>query len=78
MLVVFYFIAVILDGNQKLRIMHTHIFRQAKRIFGIPSFHYYAIGDGLSAIFKRSPLSYRGSPGANNKLDQLNLSLDFR
>ncbi len=55
LLAVFYFITSVLDGSQKLKIMVGHILRQAKRVFDIPSFHYYAIGDGLSAIFKRSP-----------------------
>lgn len=73
LLVVFYFIAVILDGNHKLRIMLGHILKEAKRIFGIPNFHYYAIGDGLSTIFKRSPLSYKVRPEAD--IGQIVLSL---
>jgi len=40
-LVVFYFLAVVLDC--------------ARRVFGVPDFEYYALGDGLSAIFRRSP-----------------------
>lgn len=52
---VFYFLAVKLDMNQKLKIMTGHILKQAKRVFGIPDFKFYAMGDGLSAIFKRSP-----------------------
>lgn len=55
LLAVFYFIAVKLDTSQKLKIMAGHILKQAKRIFGIPDFKYYALGDGLSAVFKRSP-----------------------
>ncbi|RKY93290.1 MAG: hypothetical protein DRQ13_09640 [Ignavibacteriae bacterium] len=55
LLAVFYFIAVVLDGAQKLKVLVGHILKQAKRIFGTPSFHYYAVGDGLSAIFKRAP-----------------------
>ena len=54
LLVVFYYIAVVLDKNQKLRIMIGHLYKQAKRVFGIPNFHYYAIGDGLSAIFNKA------------------------
>jgi len=53
LLVVFYYIAVVLEKNQRLKIMIGHIYLQAKRVFGIPNFQYYAIGDGLSAIFKR-------------------------
>lgn len=55
LLAVFYFIAAKLDTAQKLRIMTGHVLRQAKRIFGVPDFKYYALGDGLSAIFRRSP-----------------------
>ncbi len=63
LLVVFYYIAVVLEKNQKLRIMMGHLYQQAKRVFGIPNFHYYAIGDGLSAIFnkvtqKMAPIVY--------------------
>lgn len=54
LLVVFYFIAVKLDANMKLRIMTGHILKAAKRVFGIPDFKYYALGDGLSAIFERT------------------------
>jgi hypothetical protein len=55
LLVVFYYITVVLEKNQKLRIMIGHLYSQANRVFGIPNFHYYAIGDGLSAIFNRAP-----------------------
>ncbi len=55
LLAVFYFIAAKLDTSQKLKIMTGHVLRQAKRVFGIPDFKYYALGDGLSAIFRRSP-----------------------
>lgn len=52
---VFYFLAVKLLSRQKLKIMSGHILKQAKRLFGIPDFKYYALGDGLSLIFDRSP-----------------------
>ncbi|MCP4052634.1 MAG: transposase [Mesoflavibacter sp.] len=55
LLAVFYFISVKLDTDQKLKIMTGHVLKQAKRIFGVPDFKYYALGDGLSSIFKRSP-----------------------
>ena len=55
LLVVFYFLAVKLDMSQKLKIMTGHILKQAKRVFGIPDFKFYAVGDGLSTIFRRSP-----------------------
>lgn len=55
LLAVFYFIAIKLDTAQKLRIMTGHVLKQAKRLFGVPDFRYYALGDGLQAIFTRSP-----------------------
>jgi len=55
LLAVFYFAAVVLDQNQKLMIMTGHILKSAKRVFGIPDFKYYALGDGLSNIFSRFP-----------------------
>jgi hypothetical protein len=55
LLAVFYFIAVILDQNQKLTILAGHILKSAKRVFGIPDLRYYALGDGLYNIFSRYP-----------------------
>jgi hypothetical protein len=50
-----YFAAVALDTGAKLRVMAGHVLRAAKRVFGIPDFHYYAIADGLMNIFMRYP-----------------------
>ena len=55
LLAVFYFIAAKLDTSQKLKIMAGHVLKQAKLVFGVPDFKYYALGDGLRDIFKRSP-----------------------
>ena len=55
LLVVFYFVAVVLDQSQKLTIMTGHILKSAKRVFGIPDFKYYALGDGLCKIFSQYP-----------------------
>lgn len=53
LLAVFYFIAAKLDTSQKLKIMAGHVLKQAKRVFGVPDFNYYVLGDELSDIFKR-------------------------
>ena len=68
LLAVFYFLAVKLDMSHKLQIMTGHILKQAKRVFGIPDFKFYAIGDGLSAIFSRSPgkITIVKPPGMDN------------
>jgi len=73
LLAVFYFLAVKLDMSQKLQIMTGHILKQAKRVFGIPDFKLYAIGDGLSTIFSRSPgkITIAKPPGLDN------VQLDF-
>jgi hypothetical protein len=55
LLAVFYFVAIILDQTQKLTVMAGHVLKYAKRVFGIPDFKYYALGDGLSNIFSHYP-----------------------
>jgi hypothetical protein len=54
-LAVSYFAAIVLDTGSKLRLSAAHVLRAAKRVFGIPEFHYYAIADGLCSIFMRHP-----------------------
>ena len=73
LLAVFYFVSVILDQNQKLKIMAGHILKSAKRIFGIPEFKYYALGDGLCNIFSRFP----GKLEKNNEIRYSQLCLGF-
>ena len=55
LLAVFYFLSVILDQSQKLTIMAGYVLKRAKRVFGIPDFKFYALGDGLCNIFSRYP-----------------------
>jgi len=58
-----YFAAVWLGTTTKLNILAMHAMNAAKRIFGIPDFRYYALADGIKAIFKRigkGPLHPRG------------------
>jgi len=50
-----YFAAVVLDTGSKLKVMAGHLLKAAKRVFGIPDFHYYCIADGLTSIFMRYP-----------------------
>jgi hypothetical protein len=74
LLAVFYFVAVILDQGQKLVIMTGHVLKIAKRVFGIPNFKYYAIGDGLSNIFKRFPGKIFELP---DKIPKSQLKIEF-
>ena len=63
-----YFAAVWLGTTTKLNILAMHALNAAKRIFGIPDFRYYALADGISAIFKRigkgplHPRRYKPAP----------------
>lgn len=50
-----YFAAVLLDTSSKLKVMAGYVLKAAKRVFGIPEFHYYCIADGLTSIFMRYP-----------------------
>lgn len=75
LLAVFYFLAVKLDMSQKLKVMTGHILKQAKRVFGIPDFKFYAIGDGLSIVFRRSPGKI--TPYRHHEKDIAQLSFGF-
>jgi hypothetical protein len=50
-----YFAAVLLDTASKLKVMAGYVLKAAKRVFGIPEFHYYCVADGLTSIFMRHP-----------------------
>lgn len=50
-----YFAACVLDHDARLRVMAGFVERAAKRLFGIPDFKYYALADGMRAIFMRHP-----------------------
>jgi hypothetical protein len=74
LLAVFYFVAVVLDQSQKLTIMAGHVLKSAKRVFGIPDFKYYALGDGLSNIFTRYPGELFNPP---RKIKYMQLKIGF-
>jgi hypothetical protein len=48
-----YFAAVWLGESLKLAVMTTRITQVAKRLFGVPDFHYYALADGLAVLLSR-------------------------
>jgi len=50
-----YFACAVLGSSTKLKLLTIKALSAAKRIFGIPDFRYYAIADGLAAIFERHP-----------------------
>lgn len=47
--------ACVLDHDVRLRVMAGYVEQAAKRLFGIPDFKYYALADGLRAIFSKHP-----------------------
>jgi hypothetical protein len=53
--------------------MAGHVLKCAKRVFGIPDFKYYALGDGLSNIFSRYPGKLMKYP----EIDRNQLSFGF-
>jgi hypothetical protein len=53
--------------------MAGHILKSAKRVFGIPDFKYYALGDGLCNIFSRYPGKLTKPP----QVKDLQLSFGF-
>jgi hypothetical protein len=55
LLAVMFFAACVLDHDARLRVMAGFVEKAAKRVFGIPDFKYYALADGLRAIFCRHP-----------------------
>jgi hypothetical protein len=42
-----YFAAVYLELRMKLRVLAGHVLRASRRVFGIPDFRLYALGDGI-------------------------------
>ncbi len=54
-LAVTFFAACVLDHDARLRVMAGYVEKAAKRLFGVPDFKYYALADGLRAIFMRHP-----------------------
>lgn len=45
-----FFTAVVLGTSIKLNILASHLLKAAKRIFGIPDFHLYALADGIREV----------------------------
>ena len=52
-LVAVYFSAVWLGESNKLEVLTTRITQAARRFFGVPDFHYYALADGLAVLLSR-------------------------
>lgn len=48
-----YFVAVWLGEFLKLAVLTTRIIQAAKRFFGAPDFHFYALASGIATLFSR-------------------------
>lgn len=48
-----YFSAVWLGESLKLAVLATRVAQVARRFFGVPDFHYYALADGISVLFSK-------------------------
>ena len=48
-----YFAAVWLGESLKLAVLTTRVIQTAKRFFGTPGFHYYALASGIATLFSR-------------------------
>ena len=48
-----YFAAVWLGESLKLAVLASRVTRVAKRFFGVPEFHYYALADGIALLLSR-------------------------
>jgi len=48
-----YFASVWLGESLKLAVLAARVSRIAKRFFGVPEFHYYALADGIAVLLSR-------------------------
>jgi len=49
-----FFAGIVLGEGLKLAVLARHVTRLAKRFFGVPDFHYYALADGIATLLARS------------------------
>ena len=66
-----HFACAVLALSAKLQVMSGHLLKAAKRIFDIPQFFYYALADGIKAIFARYP----GQPRPASRRTRAQLTL---
>ena len=57
-----YFAAGWLGESLKLTVLASRVLKVAKRFFGVPAFHYYALADGLRVLLSRFPPTRPPSP----------------
>ena len=73
-LAVAFFVAVRLGLYEKRAVLRQHITNVARRIFGTPEFHYYAIADGVRDLFMRHA---RWNPAISRKKERPDPQMEF-
>jgi hypothetical protein len=74
LLAVAYFAMVYLGFRIKLRVLAGHVLKAARRLFGIPDFHFYAHADGIrELLFGRQKGLERINPLLHTREQQLSL-----
>jgi hypothetical protein len=65
-----YFAAAWLGQSLKLAVLASRVMRSARRFFGVPEFHYYALADGIGFVLSRLHLRRPKvvSPNARSQL----------
>jgi hypothetical protein len=48
-----YFAAAWLGQSLKLAVLASRVMKNARRFFGVPEFHYYALADGIAFLLSR-------------------------
>ena len=74
-LAVAFFVAVRLGLYEKRAVLRQHITNVARRIFGTPEFHYYAIADGVRDLFMRHA---RWNPSISRKKRKDDPQMEFQ
>jgi len=67
-----YFTAIRLGESLKLAVLATRVAQVARRFFGVPDFHYYALADGVARLLSRLPCK-RHPPTPQTTATQLSL-----
>ena len=70
-----YFTAVWLGEKLKLAVLRNRVAQVAKRFFGVPDFHYYALADGVSTLFSRLGRWRGARDGPERRIHDAQLSL---
>ena len=73
-LAVAFFVAVRLGLYEKRAVLRQHITNVARRIFGTPEFHYYALADGVRDLFMRHA---RWNPAISKKKEKPSPQMEF-